>query len=88
MCGSEIDNGTICGRDGRCRRLPRCCLTGGFDFELRFSEQDTATRTDAAAGDLPSIFTALQEQLGLKLEPGRGPVDIVVIDHVERPTEN
>jgi uncharacterized protein (TIGR03435 family) len=59
-------------------------LTGVYDFTLKYSD-DMATGADSAA---PSIYTALQEQLGLKLEPTKGPVDVLVIDHVERPSAN
>lgn len=56
-------------------------LTGPFDVDLEWSP-------DQSASDKPSIFTALQEQLGLKLESTKGPVEVLVIDHVERPTED
>ena len=57
-------------------------LTGKkFDFELNWSMDDTA---DAG----PSLFTALEEQLGLKLVPGKGSVDVLIIDHIEKPSPN
>jgi uncharacterized protein (TIGR03435 family) len=67
-------------------------LTGPYEFELSWapdSLQPTAAGpTSAPRADIggPSLFTALQEQLGLKLEPQRGPIEILVLDHVERPT--
>jgi uncharacterized protein (TIGR03435 family) len=60
--------------------IDRTGLTGTFDFELKWAQDPTADTTG------PSIFTALQEQLGLKLESTRGPVDVLVIDRVERPS--
>jgi uncharacterized protein (TIGR03435 family) len=59
-------------------------ITGMFDIHLEFA------REGAPAGDLraPSLFTAVQEQLGLKLTPGEGPVEVLVIDHLEHPSEN
>ena len=61
-------------------------LTGFYDFELRW----TPGALDASATDAPgdSIFTALQDQLGLKLEATTAPFDTVVIDHAEKPSEN
>jgi uncharacterized protein (TIGR03435 family) len=55
-------------------------LMGYYDLQLEWSLDQAAT------DDKPSLFTALQEQLGLKLQPERGPVDVLVIDHVEKPT--
>jgi uncharacterized protein (TIGR03435 family) len=63
-------------------------LTGKYDFTLKWAP-DSGAGADAANPDSgPSLFTALQEQLGLRLETGRGPVDMVVIDHAELPTAN
>ena len=57
-------------------------INGAFDFTLSYSADDGA---DGA----PSIFTALQEQLGLKLEPSKASAEVLVVDHAEKiPTEN
>jgi uncharacterized protein (TIGR03435 family) len=65
-------------------------LTGLYDLTLTFtSDADAASpssHNDSASG--PTLFTALEEQLGLKLESSRGPVPILVIDSITRPSEN
>jgi uncharacterized protein (TIGR03435 family) len=65
--------------------LDRTNLTGEFDIRLRFVNEVPGTPSDTLG---PTIFTALQDQLGLKLESTRGPVEFLVIDHVERPSAN
>jgi uncharacterized protein (TIGR03435 family) len=59
-------------------------LTELYDITLRWSPDDIGS-SDAS---LPSLFTALQEQLGLKLEYNKNPIDVIVIDHIERPSAN
>jgi uncharacterized protein (TIGR03435 family) len=61
--------------------VDRTGLAGSFDVELDWS-------ADQPDSDKPSLVAAVQEQLGLKLEAERGPVEIIVIDHVERPSPN
>jgi uncharacterized protein (TIGR03435 family) len=58
-------------------------LTGTYDLTLEYAPEG-ADSSDPR----PSLFTALEEQLGLKLVPARGQVDVIVVDHVERPSEN
>jgi uncharacterized protein (TIGR03435 family) len=61
-------------------------IKGVFDFKLRWTPDLTP---DAAADPLgPSIFAALREQCGLKVESRKGPVRVLVIDKIERPSEN
>jgi hypothetical protein len=72
-------------------------LTAAYDFKLQYMPDPAETMpappgTDKdiapPAPDNPAIFTALTEQLGLKLEARKGPVEIVVVDRAERPSEN
>ena len=78
----------LAGRTGRVVE-DRTGLRGGYDFDLEFAPgSGTTPDTGDAAGNLPSLFTALEEQLGLKLRPVRAPVHVLVIDRLEHPTEN
>ena len=70
--------------------IDRTGLTGNYDFTLRWSPDNSATSASegAQADTLPSIFTAVQEQLGLKLESTKAPASVLVVDHLERPSQN
>ena len=80
--------------------VDRTGLTGGFDLALHFDSRPipgvglagglppSPEAAERAATDAVSIFTALEEQLGLKLEPQTGPAEVLVIDHVAPPTPN
>ena len=79
--------------------IDRTGITGRFDIHLEFARDEVTPGllhgpvpggpiTAATDPGRPTIFTAVQEQLGLKLTPARGPVEFLQIDHVERPSEN
>jgi uncharacterized protein (TIGR03435 family) len=62
--------------------------TGKYDIHVEWTPDQAPTGADAAGNTGTSLFTVLAEQLGLKVESARGPVDVLVIDHVERPTND
>ena len=71
-------------------------IKGNYDFEVEFEQKELSRNLPAGVGNLstsndssqPSIFTALEEQLGLKLETTKGPVETYAIEHIEEPSEN
>ena len=71
-------------------------LTGRYDFTLRWTPDETqfagmGIRVPPPTGDAsaaPGLFTAIQEQLGLKFEATKAPVDVLVVDRAERPSDN
>jgi uncharacterized protein (TIGR03435 family) len=64
-------------------------LKGSYSFTLRFAPEAKPGRPESAPEtDVPTIFNALREQLGLMLKPGKGPVDVFVVDHAEKPAAN
>jgi uncharacterized protein (TIGR03435 family) len=71
--------------------VDRTGLTGTYSFRLRFRPELEPSIAAADAGeseDLPSIFHAVRDQLGLELTPERGPISKLVIDHIEKPSSN
>ena len=99
QCGTRSGNGTLLGTGITIPRfasslanfvvgqviVDRTFLTGTYDIELRWGD---APGTAAGTSTDASIFTALQEQLGLKLESTRGEADVLVVDRAEMPREN
>jgi uncharacterized protein (TIGR03435 family) len=66
--------------------LDKTGITGNFEIRLALSTNDSGAPQPVTSD--PGIVHAVQEQLGLRLVPTRGPVDVLVIDHIERPSEN
>ena len=67
-------------------------LIGTFDIDLTWTpdvpSSGDGNPTPLGSSSAPSFFTALRDQLGLKLEPTKASVDVLVIDHIERPSED
>jgi uncharacterized protein (TIGR03435 family) len=59
-------------------------LTGTYDYKLEWGDDAAVTGDPTVA----SVFSAFQEQLGLKLEPTKAPVQVLIIDHAEKPSDN
>jgi uncharacterized protein (TIGR03435 family) len=76
--------------------VDRTDLPDAFDVDLQWAPEPTARLGDArpltadsdSSSDLPSLFTAIREQLGLRLESRQEPLQVIVVDHLERPTPN
>jgi uncharacterized protein (TIGR03435 family) len=83
----EVANFLTSQRELGRRVVDKTGVTGSYSFTLHWSpKQPGAVASDGV--EPPSIFTALQEDVGLRLQPSKGDVDILVIDHVEQPTGN
>lgn len=66
--------------------LNKTGLNGSYDYTLQWTPEDAAPDASDSVG--PSLFTAMQEQLGLKLESDKGKADVIVIDRLDMPSPN
>ncbi|HTM04613.1 MAG TPA: M56 family metallopeptidase [Vicinamibacterales bacterium] len=87
LVNALVNRGPITGIDRAV--LDRTNLTGRYDFELKWTPPGRAGGPPPGDDpDRPSLFTALQEQLGLKLDPQRAPIEVLIVDSAAMPTEN
>ena len=66
--------------------IDRTGITGRYDIDLEWADPTATVDGQAAANERPSLFTALREQLGLRLEASTEPTEVLVIDSVQHPT--
>jgi len=98
-CGVRVESGVLTSKGITLARLAselsfvgrhvidRTDLPGAFEVDLKWTPE-AGGAAPTSPDDLPSIFTAIQEQLGLKLEPATGPVEVLVIERAEKPSAN
>ena len=79
---------TMLSREAERDVINRTALSGKFDFQLDWTPDVRTCPSDEDAPARPSFYTAVQQQLGLKLEAAKAPAEVLVIDRVDRPTEN
>lgn len=68
--------------------LDQTNVTGHFDMDIHFTPDDAPANTNATTPEYPGLFTAIRQQLGLKLTATKAPAPVIVIDHVAEPTAN
>ncbi len=78
---------TLAGQFGR-PVLDKTGLTGKYDFKLSYLDRWPRDRADDDTNPVPTLDVAIQDQLGLKVESGKGPIRVLVVDHIEAPSAN
>jgi bla regulator protein BlaR1 len=63
-------------------------LPGKYNLHLKWQREEEGAQSGLHDDALPTLYSALTEQLGLKLESGKGPIDVLVVDHIDQPEEN
>jgi uncharacterized protein (TIGR03435 family) len=89
--GKGVSMATLAGNIARSLRrsvIDKTGLTGTYDLHLEWTDTPLNDIPNPETSDRPSIFTAVTDQLGLKLESAKGPVEVIVIDRLERPSQN